>query len=132
MIITVTAPDGTTEQHCVWLAATAAEQEQGLQGVTDPTLGGLAGMAFSFPSDTDVPFWMKNTPLPLSLAWFDADGGFVASTDMQPCPVGTRRCPTYSAGGTYRTAIEVPLGRDRELGFVNGSRVLVGGACPGA
>ena len=98
-------------------------------GVTDPELGGRAGMVFSFPSDTRAAFWMKDTLLPLSIAWFNADGGFVSSADMQPCPAGTRTCPTYSAVGRYRTAIEVPLGGLEPLGLVAGSRIVLGEAC---
>ena len=98
-------------------------------GVTDPSLGGRAGMVFSFQTDTEVAFWMENTLLPLSIAWFNADGGFVSSADMQPCPEGTRTCPTYSAKGPYRTAIEVPLGGLEPLGLVEGSRIAIGDEC---
>lgn len=129
VVLTVTLPDGSTEQHCVWIADDEASQEQGLMGVTDPELGGRSGMAFSFPSDTRVAFWMKDTPLPLSIAWFNADGGFVSSADMQPCPTGTRTCSSYSAEGPYRTAIEVPLGGLESLGLVAGSRIVIGEAC---
>jgi len=127
--ITLTRPDGSTEQHCVWLADDEASQEQGLMGVTDPSLGGRAGMVFSFQTDTRVAFWMKDTLLPLSIAWFDAEGGFVSSADMQPCPEGTRTCPTFSAVGPYRTAIEVPLGGLEPLGLVAGSRLVIGDEC---
>lgn len=127
--IIITLPDGSAEQHCVWIADDEASQEQGLMGVTDPELGGRAGMVFSFPSDTRAGFWMKNTPLPLSIAWFNADGGFVSSADMQPCPTGTRTCPSYSAKGPYRTAIEVTLGGLESLGLVAGSRLVIGDEC---
>ena len=129
VVLTVTLPDGSTRQHCLWLADDEASQEQGLMGVTDPELGGRAGMVFSFSSDTRVAFWMKNTPLPLSIAWFNADGGFVSSADMQPCPAGTRTCPSYSAKGPYRIAIEVPLGGLESLGLVAGSRLVIGDEC---
>jgi len=129
VVLTVTLPDGSTEQHCVWIADDEASQEQGLMGVTDPELGGRSGMVFSFQTDTRVAFWMKDTLLPLSIAWFDAEGGFVSSADMQPCPTGTRTCSSYSAEGPYRTAIEVPLGGLESLGLVAGSRVVIGDAC---
>ena len=127
--VTITGPDGSPQQHCVWLADDEASQERGLMDVTDPSLGGLGGMVFSFASDTKVGFWMKNTPLPLSIAWFDAQGGFVSSADMPPCPVGTQSCPSYSAASPYRTAIEAPLGRLQSLGLVAGSRLVVGDEC---
>jgi len=129
VVLTVTLPDGGTEQHCVWIADDEGSQEQGLMGVTDPSLGGRVGMVFAFSSDTRAGFWMKNTLLPLSIAWFNADGGFVSSADMQPCPAGTRTCPSYSAKGPYRTAIEVPLGGLESLGLVAGSRLVIGDEC---
>lgn len=127
--ITVTRADGSTEEHCVWLADDEPSQERGLMGITDTALGGRSGMLFSFPTDTSVAFWMKDTPMPLSIVWFDGTGSFVSSTDMQPCPAGTRSCPTYRAAGPYRTALEVPLGRDRDLGLVVGSGLRLGGSC---
>ena len=129
MIITITRSDGSTEQHCVWIADDEASQEQGLMGVTDSELGGRAGMVFRFPAEVSTSFWMKDTPLPLSIAWFDESGAFVSSADMQPCPAGERRCPTYSAKGPYRTAIEVPLGGLEPLGLVEGSRIAIGDEC---
>ena len=127
--ITVTAPDGTSRRHCVWLAATEQELQQGLQGVTDPELGGRSGMLFSFPDDSRVAFWMKDTVMPLSIAWFDAAGAFVSSADMEPCPAGTRSCPTRSAARPYRSAVEVPSGRLDELGLTPGSTLRLGEAC---
>jgi uncharacterized membrane protein (UPF0127 family) len=129
VIITVTRSDGSTEQHCVWIADDEASQEQGLMGVTDPELGGRAGMVFRFPDEVTTGFWMKDTPLPLSIAWFDASGAFVSSADMPPCPTGTRTCPSYSAKGPYGTAIEVPLGGLESLGLVEGSRIAIGDKC---
>ena len=113
----------------MWIADDEASQQQGLMGVTDPELGGRAGMLFRFPTEVSNAFWMKDTPLPLSIAWFNSDGGFVSSADMQPCPTGTRTCPSYSAKGPYRTAIEVPLGGLESLGLVAGSRLVIGDEC---
>jgi uncharacterized membrane protein (UPF0127 family) len=127
--ITITRPDGSTEARCVWIADDETLQHQGLIGVTDPDLGGRAGMVFRFPDEVTTGFWMKDTPLPLSIAWFDASGAFVSSADMQPCPAGTRTCPSYSAKVPYRTAIEVPLGGLEPLGLVEGSRIAIGDEC---
>ena len=127
--ITITRPDGSTAQHCFWLADDEASQEQGLMGVTDPELGGRVGMVFRFPNEVSTAFWMKDTPLPLSIAWFDASGLFVSSADMQPCPAGERRCPTYGATGPYQFALEVPIGEGASLGLVSGSRLQIGEAC---
>ncbi len=125
----VTRPDGTVEHPCVWLADTPALRNRGLTGVSDPNLGGKAGMAFRFGSDTTATFWMRDTILPLSIAWFAADGAFVSSASMEPCPADSETCPTYGPTGPYRVALETAQGRLPDLGLVPGSRAGFGDPC---
>ena len=113
-------------KHCGILAETPAQQSRGLQTRTD--LGGYDGMLFVFPSDTTVTFYMRNTPLPLSIAWFDSAGRFVSSADMIPC-ADRPGCPTYAAERAYRYALEVPRGGLPGLGVGTGSTIAVGGGC---
>ncbi len=124
--VTVTAPDGRQITVCLWLAETAEQHQRGLMFVTDPELGGKAGMLFRFSTDTVTGFWMKNTVLPLSIAYVAADGSIVSTADMAPCPDDAARCPSYAAAGPYRYAIEVPQGRLTDLGVEPGSTVQVG------
>jgi uncharacterized membrane protein (UPF0127 family) len=93
--------------------------------VTDPGLGGHAGMLFAFEGDSRGGFWMRNTRLPLSIAYLREDGTTVSTADMAPCPDSAPTCPTYDAAGPYRYAIEVPLGRLGQLGISETSRVEV-------
>ncbi|MBK9179941.1 MAG: DUF192 domain-containing protein [Acidimicrobiales bacterium] len=95
-------------------------------GVTD--LGEWGGMLFSFPEDVSGGFWMKDTPLPLSIAFFDASGRFVSATDMPTCPDGD--CPLHGAAAPYRLALEVPDGGLGPLGAGPGSTLRVAGDCP--
>ena len=127
--ISITHEDGSVERRCVWLADDAASRERGLMGVTDPALGGRVGMVFSFPADTTTSFWMKDTPLPLSIAWFDAAGGFISATDMEPCPSTTANCPTYPAARPYRLALEVPMGGLATLGIDERAKVSLSSSC---
>lgn len=90
----------------VAVATTEREQTAGLQGVTD--LGPLDGMLFTFPSPTDTRFWMKDTPIPLDIAFFDAAGRLVTSLTMPVCAADP--CPTYAAAGPYVWALETPAG----------------------
>ncbi|RPI22311.1 MAG: hypothetical protein EHM57_05495, partial [Actinobacteria bacterium] len=53
-------------------------------------------------------FWMKNTLLPLDIAFFAGDGSFVDRLTMEPCPGDP--CPVYRPSGPYRLAVEVPAG----------------------
>src|SRR5206468_2617836 len=76
--------DGSVDdERCALLADTDAQHQQGLMNRTD--LAGHDGMLFRFRTDTREGFWMKDTPMPLSIAWFDSHGNFVSSTDMEPC-----------------------------------------------
>ena len=81
--IAVTGPDGEVAGWCVLLAATSEQRQRGLMEVTD--LGGYAGMLFVWNGDVSSSFYMRNTPTPLSIGWFDADGALVSTADMDPC-----------------------------------------------
>jgi hypothetical protein len=113
---------------CVLVASTQAQQNQGLMGQT--SLHGFAGMAFTFTAPSTDLFYMKDTIIPLSIAWFDASGSFVSSLDMPPCPPDAV-CPTYGAGRPYQLALEVSTGRLGSLGIGPGSSAHLGGPCSG-
>ncbi len=75
---------------------------QGLMGVED--LGPDRGMAFVFDEPTTSSFWMKDTLIPLSIAFVDGER-VVAIEEMVPC--ASAPCPTWDAGGAeYTVAIE--------------------------
>jgi uncharacterized membrane protein (UPF0127 family) len=119
--VTVKTPTGTLE-WCLLLAETQAQHNRGLMQVTDPTLGGYDGMLFRFAQDTEAEFYMRNTPMPLSIAFVGADGSVVSTTDMAPC-ADQAGCPLYDAAAPYRTAIEVPQGNLSKLGIEQGATV---------
>ena len=114
---------GSGPQHCGLLADTAAQQQTGLID-----LAGHDGMLFRFRLPTSTPFYMRNTPLPLSIAWFDATGRLISTADMDPC-LGRTDCPTYAAARAYRYALEVPRGGLTNLGVGPGAQLVVGAGC---
>jgi uncharacterized membrane protein (UPF0127 family) len=124
--IAITGPDGEVAGWCVLLAATSEQRQRGLMEVTD--LGGYAGMLFVWDGDASSGFYMRNTPTPLSIAWFDAEGAVVSTADMDPC-ADVEGCPIHPSGGTYRFALEVPQGSLGDLGVASGSSLAVGGPC---
>ena len=115
-----------TAARCALLAETAAQQQRGLMDRRD--IGGYDGMLFEFGSEINGTFWMKDTPLPLSIAFFDASGRFVSTTDMAPC-IHQDPCPTYSAARPYRWALEVPQGAIPRLGIGPDTRLVPSGPC---
>jgi len=113
-------------RHCGLLALTTAQQDQGLMNRTD--LAGYDAMLFQFPAPTTIEFYMKDTLIALSIAWFDASGRFVSATDMTPC-LTAAACPLYQAAAPYTVALEVPAGQLGHLGVAAGSTLSVGGSC---
>jgi uncharacterized membrane protein (UPF0127 family) len=122
----VRAADGTTSRHCGLLALTTAQQDQGLMNRTD--LAGYDGMLFQFLDPTSTEFYMKDTLIGLSIAWFDQSGRFVSTTDMTPCGTAIN-CPLYAAADPYTVALEVPTGQLGQVGVGAGSTLTVGGSC---
>lgn len=114
--------------HCALLAQSEAQVQRGLMGRRD--LAGYDGMVFRFADDRTTGFYMRNVPVPLTVAWFDAAGRFVSSADMAPCP-DQDGCRTYAPSRPYRFALEVPAGGLARVGVGPGSQLEVGGDCAG-
>ena len=69
----VTVQDGAqSAKLTVELAFTEPQRELGL--MARPSLADDAGMLFIFPAETMGAFWMKNTLIPLDIAYMDASG----------------------------------------------------------
>lgn len=66
----------------VQLASDEAAREQGL--MKRKTLGANEGMLFIFPCPQRVAFWMKDTSLPLSIAYLTSGGCIVEMHDLEP------------------------------------------------
>ena len=123
-IVEVKLADGRTIELCVLLANNEQQRGQGLMNVTG--LGRYAGMLFAFPAPTQTSFYMLDTLIPLSIAWFAEGGAFVSATDMQPCVTADASgCELYGATGSYLNAIEVPLGDLARHGIGEGSSLTV-------
>jgi uncharacterized protein len=113
------ASDDAVHELLVRIAAEPADRRQGLMGVEH--LPDEAGMLFAFPDERDGGFWMKNTLVPLDIAFTDASGTIVAIEHMVPCDEDP--CPTYEPGTEYRVALEVPGGWFEERGVEVGDQV---------
>ncbi|MCF6158179.1 MAG: DUF192 domain-containing protein [wastewater metagenome] len=71
----------------VELAITPEEHTRGLMHRT--TLKNNEGMLFIFPKETVLSFWMKNTSIPLSIAFIKADGRIIQIESMKPYSLDT-------------------------------------------
>jgi uncharacterized protein len=119
---TITAPTGSPRVVLkVEIARTDAERGRGL--MYRRSLAAKAGMVFLYPFDHRGGYWMKNTLIPLDIAFYDARGKILRILTMQPC----RRdpCRVYDPKVTYRAALEVNAGSFRRWGVRAGDRVAV-------
>ena len=82
-----------------------------------------AGMAFLFSGPVTVGFWMKDTLIPLSIAFWDQGHRIVAIREMEPCRADP--CPLFSPGRPYVGAVEANAGWFDRHGVEAGDRVTV-------
>jgi uncharacterized protein len=105
---------GRTELE-VEVARTFRERATGLMFRRDLPEG--RGMIFVYSSDQVLGYWMKNTYLPLSIAYLCADGVIQEIFHMQPMSV-----ETVFSSEPARFALEVPQGWFEKNGLKPGDR----------
>ena len=100
----------------VEVADSADEREMGFMYREDIPEG--TGMLFVFPEPQLLSFWMKNTPVALTIAYIDESGRILEVYDMEPetlSPTRSRRPARY--------ALEVPQGFFERTGIRVGDTV---------
>jgi len=100
------------------IASTNEQRSQGL--MFRETLPDGEGMLFIFERDEVLSFWMKNTLIPLSIAYITSEGRIIDIKDMYPHdenPVRSSRSVRY--------ALEVPQGWFSRTGVQTGDIVRI-------
>ena len=108
-VITVTAE----------IAASDAERTLGL--MNRESLGANNGMLFIFSRDQYLNFWMKNTSIPLSIAYIDSKGIIREIQDMAPLDTSL----TYPSRYPVRYALEVNKGWFTRNNIQPGNRIIL-------
>ena len=85
------------------LARTEDERATGLMHRKELPDG--QGMLFIFERDQQLSFWMKNTLIPLSIAFIASNGRILEMRDMQPGDLNS-----VKSSRSVRYALEVPQG----------------------
>jgi uncharacterized protein len=111
--------DGPAVTVRLEVAADPVTRARGLMGRRRVPAG--TGMVFLYPTDVAESFWMKNTLVPLSIAYVAGDGRVVSVAEMTPCRADP--CPSYAPAGPYRYAVELAAGAFRAAGVGPGSRI---------
>ncbi|MDR3356857.1 MAG: DUF192 domain-containing protein [Spirochaetaceae bacterium] len=100
------------------LAVSGEEQRRGL--MFRKRLEDGSGMLFVFKRDQILSFWMKNTLIPLSIAFISHDGRIIEIRDMKP-----QSLEAVKSSRSVRYALEVPQGWFDRSGITPGCAVLL-------
>jgi len=102
----------------VELAVTPEERAQGL--MHRESLPDGEGMLFIFDKDDILSFWMRNTYIPLSIAYITYDGRIADIRDMYPLDE-----TSVKSSRSVRYALEVPQGWFSRAGVREGDVVII-------
>jgi len=98
------------------LAASEEEKRTGL--MFRRSLGEDSGMLFVYEHEGQWAMWMKNTLIPLSVAFIDRRGHILNIEDMQPLTLDS-----HQAAGPAKYALEMNQGWFAKRGIKKGDRV---------
>ncbi|BBO20303.1 MAG: hypothetical protein HKUEN07_14370 [Rhodocyclaceae bacterium] len=98
------------------VASTPADRATGL--MNRPAMPTHRGMLFVFDEAGVQCFWMKNTLIPLSIAFLDDDGRIVQIADMRP-----QSLDNHCSVKPVRFALEMNAGWFRSRGLSAGARI---------
>jgi uncharacterized membrane protein (UPF0127 family) len=116
--LSIRTDDGTVSLE-VQVADTPAERRTGLMG--RESLSPYDGMVFLWEEPVVSTFWMKDTLIPLSIAFWDEGGRIISILDMAPCIEDP--CPTFGPDQPFVGAVEVDRGAFERHGVVLGDTV---------
>ena len=101
------------------VARTPGERATGMMMRTE--MASNAGMLFVFEVEGPQCFWMRNTLLPLSIAFIADDGTIVGLADMQP-----KTLENHCSEKPVRYALEMNQGWFAKRGIKPGAKLLGG------
>ena len=117
---------GRSHVVAVEVADDDARRERGLMFRRELPEG--RGMLFVFGEEGEHAFWMKDTLIPLQIAFWDQHGRIVGILDMEPCDADP--CPTYGPDERFVGAVEANGGWFTEHGVTVGDTVELDAADP--
>lgn len=98
------------------VVSTNADRATGL--MNRPSMPIHRGMLFVFPEAGVQCFWMKNTLIPLSIAFLDDSGRIVQIADMQP-----QSLDNHCSAKPVRFALEMNAGWFKSRGLTAGGKI---------
>jgi hypothetical protein len=104
--------------HALRVELAASEEDKRTGLMFRRNLGENSGMLFVYENEGRWAMWMKNTYLPLSVAFIDRDGRIINIEDMQPLTEDS-----HQAAGPAKYALEVNRGWFAKRGIGRGDRI---------
>jgi uncharacterized membrane protein (UPF0127 family) len=98
------------------VARTPEQKRQGL--MNRKSLGDREGMIFVYETDQHLAFWMKNTTVPLTLAYLSKEGRIMQIEQLKPLSL-----KSVISERAVRYGLELPAGVLDELGVEVGDPV---------
>ena len=108
----------TAGEHRLQAWVARNEEEHALGLMHRQQLAQEEGMLFVWDQPEPKSFWMKDTPLPLSIAFLEEDGTIVRIDDMDP-----HSLEGHGSGRPVRFVLEVNQGWFEEKGIAPGTRL---------
>ncbi len=106
--------------YTAYVADTSDTQLVGLMNTTEAELPESHGMIFVFEGDEYRSFWMRNTIIPLDIAYIQSSGRIVKTYTMQPLNESG-----YYSVEPARFVLEVRAGQFSAKGIVEGDHVEI-------
>jgi uncharacterized membrane protein (UPF0127 family) len=117
----------TSPAQTVTVEITATPSERALGLMNRQSLPQDRGMLFLFPADTTTRFWMKNTLVPLDIAFISAEGRIVGISEGKPLDT-----TLVGPGAPYRFVLEMNRGWFERHDFAVGSLLELPPGLPAA
>ena len=110
--------DLTAGMHVIKAELAVTGQQQMIGMMFRKEMGANEGMLFVNPDASPRCFWMRNTLIPLSIAFIDDDGTIVNIADMQP-----RSDASHCSAKPVRFALEMRQGWFAKRGIAAGFKL---------
>ncbi len=118
--VVIRASGGEEVKVTAEIADDNAARLKGLMARPEGSLPDDAGMLFVFGREQSLSFWMKDTLIPLSIAYIAADGRIVDTQDMEPLDE-----TSHPSAEPAKYALEVNHGFFAERGVEVGDEVEI-------
>jgi len=109
------------DELTVWVMDSNLKRAEGMMFLKDSDFTEKQGMIFVFTAAQELRFWMRNTLVPLDIAYVDERGKILSTYTMKALDEET----DYSSLGRSKYAIEVKAGLFKKLKIMPGDMVQI-------